>query len=248
MSRPPEAIQALFRTADLIPLDPVKRRLAGRATLVAALFVFASFTNLSRVSGQEHAVDVVGGVAATGTSSEQQTLPIAQIEAVTPRFFFHDGWNIRGVGDAGWRPLFTMSLTTPDYREGLSVGGGFRLAYTTARLETALLGRIGSTRVTGVTSTNGVGDWAAFFEGGLDVRWLAPVVDFYAGLRHDDRLQRAGALSNYRDPTGRVLLMVSVLPVRLGPVIAGVAFESETALPGIQRLPSGVAVSALFKY
>jgi hypothetical protein len=216
--------------------------------LVAALFVFVVFTNPSHVSAQEHAVDVVGGVAATGTSSEQQTLPIAQIEAVTPRFFFHGGWNIRGVGDAGWRPLFTMNLTTPDYREGLSVGGGFRLAYTTARLETALLGRIGSTRVTGVMSTNGVGDWAAFFEGGVDVRWLAPTVDFYAGARHDDRLQRAGVLSNYRDPTGRVMLMVSVLPVRLGPVIAGVAFESETALPGMQRLPSGVTVSALFKY
>jgi hypothetical protein len=216
--------------------------------LGAALVVITFFTNPSRVSGQEHAVDAVGGVAATGTSSEQQTLPIALIEAVAPRLFFHDGWNIRGVGDAGWRPLFTMNLTTPDYREGVSVGGGFRLANTTARLETALVGRVGSTRVTGLMSTNGVGDWAAFFEGGLDVRWLSPVVDAYAGLRHDDRLQRAGALSNYRDPTGRVLLMVRVLPVRLGRVIAGVAFESETALPGTDRLPSGVSVAALFRY
>ena len=238
----------MFRAADLIPLDPGRRRLVGCGRLVATLLVIAFYSNPSRVSGQEHAVAVVGGVAATGTSAEQQTLPVARIEAITPRFFFHDGWNIRGVGDAGWQPLFTMNLTTPDYREGLSVGGGFRLAYTTARLETALAGRIGSTRVTGVMSTNGVGDWAAFFEGGVDVRWLAPTVDAYAGLRHDDRLQRAGALSNYRDPTGRVLLMVSVLPVRLGGVIAGVAFESETALPGMARLPSGVTVSALFKY
>jgi hypothetical protein len=221
--------------------------MAGLATLVSTIFI-ALVTDPSRVSAQEHAVALVGGAAATGTSAEQQTLPIARIEVATPRFFFRDGWNIRGVGDAGWQPLFTMSQTTPDYREGLSLSGGFRLAHTTARLEAALVGRIGATRVTGVTSTNGVGDWAAFFESGVDFRWLIPIVDVYAGLRHDDRLQRAGALSNYRDPTGRALLMVSVLPVRLGRVIAGVAFESETALPGAGRLPSGVVVSALFRY
>src|SRR5215813_14235408 len=105
MSIPPEAIQAMFRAADLIPLDPGRRRLVGRGRLVATLLVIAFYSNPSRVSGQEHAVAVVGGVAATGTSAEQQTLPVARIEAVTPRFFFHDGWNIRGVGDAGWQPL-----------------------------------------------------------------------------------------------------------------------------------------------
>src|SRR5262252_1274038 len=248
MSIPPEAIQAMFRAADLIPLDPGRRRLVGRGRLVATLLVIAFYTNPSPVSGQEHAVAVVGGVAATGTSAEQQTLPVARLDAATPRFFFRDGWNIRGVGDAGWQPQFTMMETRPDYREGFIVSGGFRLAHTSARVEAALVGRLGSTRVTGVTSTNGVGDWAAFFEGGVDFRWLAPVVDAYVGLRHDDRLRRAGALSNYRDPTGRALLMVSVLPVRLGRVIAGVMFESETALPGTGRLPSGVTVSALFKY
>lgn len=222
--------------------------MAGRAMLVATVFAFVLVMDPSRALAQERAVDVVGGVAATGTSTEQQTLPIARIEAVTPRFFFRDGWNIRAVGEAGWQPLFTMNLTTPDYREGLRVGGGFRLAHTTARLETALVGRIGSTRVAGVMSTNGVSDWAAFFEGAVDFRWLAPQVDVSAGLRHDDRLQRAGALSNYRDPTGRALLMVSVLPLRFGRITAGVAFESETALPGTGRLSSGVTVSALFRY
>jgi hypothetical protein len=200
------------------------------------------------VCAQRIPIAVVGGVAATGTSAEQQTLLVARVDAATPRFFFGDGWNIRGVGEAGWQPLFTMMETRPDYREGLIVSGGFRLAHTSARLETAFVGRFGSTRVTGVTSTNGVGDWAAFFEGGVNFRWLSPMVDAYAGLRHDDRLRRAGVLSSYRDPTGRALLMVSVLPVRLGPVVAGVAFESETALPGSGRLPSGVVVAALFRY
>jgi hypothetical protein len=232
----------------LIQLDPIRRWMAGRRAVCAAAIAIAFVTDPSRVAAQEHAVDLVGGVAATGTSAEQQTLPIARIEAATPRFFFRDGWNIRGVGGAGWQPLFTMRETTPEYREGLSLAGAFRLAHTSARLETALVGRIGSTRVTGVMSTNGVGDWSTFFESGVDFRWLIPIVDVYVGLRHDDRLQRAGALSNYRDPTGRALLMVSVLPVRLGPLVAGVAFESETALPGTGRLPSGVVVSALFRY
>jgi hypothetical protein len=223
--------------------------MAGRrAAFAAAAMAVACVTAQSHAAAQEHVVDFVGGVAATGTSATQQTLGTARMEAVTPRFFFRDGWNIRGIGDAGWQPWFTMRDTTPEYREGFGIVGGFRLAHTTARLEAALVGRIGSTRITGVTSTNGVGDWAAFFEGGVDFRWIAPMVDAYAGLRHDDRLQRAGALSNYRDPTGRALLSVSVVPVRLGRVIAGVAFESETALPGKGRLPAGVVVTALVRY
>jgi hypothetical protein len=232
----------------LIQLDPIRRWMAGRGAVCAAAIAIAFVTDPSRVSAQEHAVDFVGGAAATGTSASQQTLGIARLEVRTPRLFFDDGWNIRGVGDAGWQPLFTMRETTPEYREGLSIAGAFRLAHTSARLETALVGRIGSTRVTNTTSTNGSGDWAAFFEAGVDFRWIAPLVDVYVGLRHDDRLQRAGALSNYRDPTGRALLMVSVVPVRLGPLVAGVAFESETALPGAGRLPSGVVVTALVRY
>jgi len=202
----------------------------------------------SQTSAQEHVVGFLGGVAATGTSADQSTLATARVELLTPRLFIHDGWNIRGTGDAGWQPEFTMRGTTPEYREGVNIAGGFRLAHTSARLESALVGRIGSTRVTDATDTNGTGEWAAFFEAGVDFRWLAPVVDAYVGLRHDDRLRRAGALSNYRDPTGRALLSVSVLPVRLGPIVAGVQFESETALPGAGRLPSGVVVTAVFRY
>jgi hypothetical protein len=205
-------------------------------------------TEPSLALAQEHAVGLVWGVAATGTSADRSTLATARLEAATPRLFILDGWNIRGTGGAAWQPQFTMRGTTPEYREGLNVAAGFRLAHTTARLETALVGQIGSTRVDGTSATNGVGDWAAFFEGGVNFRWIAPMVDAYAGLRHDDRLRRAGALANYRDPTGRALLSVSVFPARLGRVIAGVVFESETALPGTGRLPSGVTVAALFRY
>jgi len=201
----------------------------------------------SRAIAQEHVVTFVAGVAATGTSADQSTLVTGRVEAATSRFFLHDGWNVRGVGQAGWQPQFAMRGTSPEYREGVNVAGGFRLAHTSARLESALVGRIGSTRVSGL-DTNGAGEWAPFYEAGVDFRWLTPLVDAYAGLRHDDRLRRAGALSNYRDPTGRSLLSISVVPVRLGRVIAGVQFESETALPGTGRLPSGVVVTAIIRY
>jgi hypothetical protein len=216
---------------------------AGRALLVAAMLV----ARPSHAAAQEHVVDFVAGVAATGTSADQSTLVTARVEAATPRFFIHEGWNVRGTCEAGWEPLFTMQEARPEYRDGAQVTGGFRLAHTTARREAALVGRVGTTRFGGAAA-NGVDGWAAFFEAGLDFRWLAPLVDAYAGLRHDDRLRRAGALSNYRDPTGRALLSVSVVPVRLGRVMAGVQFESETALPGAGRLPSGVVVTALVRY
>jgi hypothetical protein len=207
----------------------------------------ALVTYPSRAAAQERPLVVVLGVATSETSAEHSTLAIARVDAATPRLSLTRAWSLRGIGHAGWEPVFTMRGTTPEYREGLSVGGGFRLAHTSARIETALVGRAGATRAAGVMSTNGVGDWAASFEGGVDFRWLIPIVDVYAGLRHDDRLQRAGALSNYRDPTGRALLGVSVFPFRRGPIAAGVAFESETALPGAGRLPSGVVIAALLR-
>src|SRR5262245_39779130 len=124
------------------------RRCAWPGALITRLVWFLVFAAFAvPAAAQEHVVHLLGGVAATGTSADQSTLGVAQLEADTPRFFIHDGWNLRGVGDAGWQPLFTMRGTTPEYREGLSVAGGFRLAHTTARLETALVGRVGTTHV-----------------------------------------------------------------------------------------------------
>ena len=218
--------------------------MAGSTLFVVATLSAALVADVSRVSAQDSPVDFVAGIATTETSAEHKTLAIARVEARTSRAVFRDGWNIRADARAGWQPLFTMRDTTPEYREGLSVAAGFRLAHTTARLETALVGHIGSTRLDEGNTVS----WAAFFEGGVDFQWLVPLVDVYAGLRHDNRLGRTGALSNYRDPTGRVLLAVSVFPLRFGRVAAGVSLESESALPGAGRLPAGVAIAALIRY
>jgi hypothetical protein len=222
-----------------VPLVCALAMWKGRVMLAAAAMAVALVTDPSRVSAQEQPIDVVLGVATADTSSDHPTLAIARVDAATPRLPFTRAWSVRGVGHAGWEPVFTMRGTTPEYREGLRAGGGFRVAHTSARIETALVGQAGATRVADA------GGWAAFFEGGVNFRWLDPIVDVYAGLRHDDRLARTGALSNYRDPTGRALLGVSVLPLRLGRVAAGVSFESETALPGTGRLPSGVNIAVL---
>jgi hypothetical protein len=218
------------------------QRRACRVTLAAAVIAVALVSDPSRVSAQEHPLAVVLGVATSETSAEQSALAIARVEGVTPRLSLTRAWSVRGVGHAGWEPVFTMQGTTPEYREGLRAGGGFRLAHTSARIETALVGQAGATRVADA------GGWAAFFEGGVNFRWLDPIVDVYAGLRHDDRLARTGALSNYRDPTGRALLGVSVFPLQFGRVAAGVSFESETALPGAGRLPSGVVIAVLLRF
>ena len=160
-------------------------RMAGRAFGVAAMAI-AMVTVPSRVSAQERPLVVVVGVATSETSAEQSTLAIAGVDAATPSRSLTRAWSVRGIGHAGWEPVFTMRGTTPEYREGLRVDGGFRLAHTSARIETALVGQAGATRVADA------GGWAAFFEGGVNFRWLAPIVDVYAGLRHDDRLRANG--------------------------------------------------------
>jgi hypothetical protein len=214
------------------------------AVLSMCVAIVSSSLVVTSAGAQQLPIDLVGGAATAETSAEHSTLATFRIEAGTPRFDLGDGWSIRGIGHAGWQPLFTMRDTSPVYRQGISVAGGLRIAHTTARIETALAGRAGTTHVS--DATNG-SDWAAFFEGGVDFRWIVPFVDVYAGIRHDERLRRIGALSSYRDPTGRVLLSVSVFPLRRGPFTAGVAIESETALPGEGRLPSGLTIGALFR-
>src|SRR5262245_34950964 len=73
-----------------IQLDPARRRMAGRGAMCAAAIAIAVVTDPSRALAQEHVVDLVGGAAATGTSAAQQTLAIARVEAISPRFFFRD--------------------------------------------------------------------------------------------------------------------------------------------------------------
>ena len=150
----------------------------------------------------------------------------------TPRVEIGRGWTLGGAADARWQPLFTL----PDYRSGLEVAGALRIVRAMGHnTELALVGRTGATCVD---------DWRPLFEGGAEVTWRRDV-ELRAGLRHDDRLSREDALAGFRDPTGRIFLGATVLPIRKGRFAAGAALDYERALPGANRLPSGVSITAV---
>jgi len=153
-------------------------------------------------------------------------------DIATPRADVGRGWTLAPTADVSFQPLFVY----PDFRSGATVLGGFRFAHA-LRGDTsfALTGRAGATYVD---------DWRSIFEAGAEVAWRDQV-EVRAGLRHDDRLRREGALADFRDPTGRIFLGVTALPLRKGRLAAGAAIDYERALPGVNRLPSGMSVTAV---
>jgi hypothetical protein len=154
------------------------------------------------------------------------------VDGATPHGEIGRGWTIAATGDASFQPLFV----SPGFRSGLAIRGGFRLAHV-VRGDTAfaLTGRAGATYVD---------DWRPIFDAAAEVSWRGEV-EVRAGLRHDDRLRREGALADFRDPTGRVFLGVQALPLRRGPFAAGAALDYERGLAGTNRLPSAVIVTAV---
>ena len=225
----------------------------GSARFVAcALILFVALAEFS--AAQTFTSDVAGGVAVSRTSAETSTVAIAGLDVQTPHADVGAGWIVRGTGGAEWQPLFVMtkaaqeSGAVPAYRNGLALSGGFRLARPVANAEVAIAGRAGSAYIDSgdpSLASNGVGTWAAFFEGGVDARWRERLVDVYAGLRHDQRLHRAGDLSSFRDPTGRIVVRICAYPLRHGRFAAGASFEFERAWPGVDRLPSGLSAAVV---
>jgi hypothetical protein len=154
-------------------------------------------------------------------------------DATTPRVVVGRGWTIAGVADATATPLFIY----PDYVNGLRLTGGFRFAHPLGRnAEFVLDGRAGATHVD---------DWRSLFESSAGVSWGAAGVEVRAGVRHDDRLNREGARSDFRDPTGRVWLQADVLPIHKEWFAAGATVEYQRGMPGALRLPSSASAAAV---
>ena len=154
-----------------------------------------------------------------------------RVDAETPRVAIGHGWTLGAAADASWQPLFMF----PDYRSGFEATGAFRIAHAMRHdTQLALVGRTGATYID---------DWRRLFEGGVELMWR-DAIELRSGLRHDDRLSREGALADFRDPTGRIFLGASAYPLRRGAFAAGVTVDYERALPGVDRLPSGVSVTA----
>src|SRR5436309_2929964 len=112
----------------------------------------------------------------------------------TPHVDIGRAWTLAAAADASFQPLFVY----PDFQSGGVFSGGFRLAHAVGRRTLfALSGRAG------VTCVDDRGDWRPRFEAAAEFSWQH-AVEMRAGLRHDDRLRREGALAEFRDPTGRM--------------------------------------------
>jgi len=157
-------------------------------------------------------------------------------DVTSPHLDIGRTWALAATASASFQPLFVY----PDFQSGAVFSGGFRLAHAAGRRTSfALRGNAGATYVDG----RGNVDWRPRFEAAAEL-WWQRVIEMRAGLRHDDLLRREGALADFRDPTGRIFVGLSVLPLRRGSFSAGAAIDYERALPGVGRLPSGVSVTA----
>jgi len=113
-------------------------------------------------------------------------------------------------------------------------GDAYRLPFATHTFDAGLM----------VHVLHLVDDWRPVFEGTAEA-WWRDAIGVHAGARHDGRLRREGALADFRDPTGRLFVGVTALPLRKGPFSAGASFDYERAMPGTGRLPAGVNVAAV---
>jgi hypothetical protein len=218
------------------------------ATLFATVLIVASGQSAAT---QELSAIVNGGAVVGSTTAEHSASATAGLDVETPRLGIGRSWEVGATGGAAWRPLFAMIKATPAlavapaYRDGLWLSGGIRIDHFTERTETAVVARAGSARIDArraALASNDIGDWAAFFDSGVDIRWIVPLVHVYAGVRHDQRFHRAGDLSAVRDPTGRIVLGAGAYPFRRGRFSAGASLEFERAWLGVSRLPSAMSV------
>jgi hypothetical protein len=236
------------------------RRTSAALTAVSVLVV-ASATLDAEDTAKFGAV-VQAGVTRADTPARNITSAIVKLDIETRHADIGRGWDFALAVDAGRQPLFAMVKTAPAaalmraYLNGLTTGAGFRIGRATTTTETAIVGRLGTARIDSadaMPASNDIGAWSAFFDGHVDFRWygrdvrvvhleattLAPIVEVYAGLKHDQRFHRAGDLAGFRDPTGRVALGASAYPIRVVWLNVGGGVDFEGALPGTDRLPSG---------
>src|SRR3954471_21932743 len=100
----------------------------------------------------------------------------------------------------------------PGSEGGAAVRGGVELARA-PRPDVSVFLR-------GLAGTTYAGDWRPIYEATAGLSWRR-AIEVHAGLRHDERFRREGALGDFRDPTGRIVLGVSALPWRTGRFEAG---------------------------
>jgi hypothetical protein len=205
---------------------------------------------------------------ALGTAS---TLALAGIDVESPHATLVRAWDIAFDFAFDRQPLLSMTKAAPAplprYTAGFATSAAFRIAHAlSSSSEIAVVGGAGVARIDDIqhAAANDIGPAAAFFDAKIDVRWfgrdvslvrqtgqmLMPILQGYVGVRHDQRFHRAGDLSGFDDPTGRVIVGVAVNPIRVAArhadahgsatlVAIGGGFDLERALRGAVQLPSG---------
>ncbi len=195
-----------------------------------------------------------------GTASGTTTA-IAGVDIETRHVSIAKSWDLAFDGAFSRGPLFSMTKAAPSslpsYTGGFATSFAFRVARAfSSSSELALVGRAGLTRIDDAANAaaNAVGPAAAFYDAKADFRWLGqmllPLLEGYVGLRHDQRFHRAGDLSGFDDPTGRVIAGIAVNAIRIRDrgtdahggatlVAIGAEFDLERALRGTMQLPSG---------
>ncbi|MEP7305855.1 MAG: hypothetical protein ABJA98_10080 [Acidobacteriota bacterium] len=274
-----------------------KSQPASALTLELASLKAAALAALAadRVVGPRYDVVIEGGVVDAEGGGDLgpsvnaprlgTTSAFVRLEVETAHLDIGAGWDA-GLGfQVGWQPMLTMTTSAsrpvlPAYRDGFTTSQSFRFAKSSSTTETAIVGRVGATRLSlapvldrnsspnqlFAIADNGIAEWALVFDAGVDFRWydrdvwlehlaaqtLEPLVDVHVGLRHDQRFHRAGDLSEFDDPTGRLVFGFMVNPIRITDrgaggigntrLTFGGGFEFEGALRGPTRLPSGFRI------
>jgi hypothetical protein len=177
-----------------------------------------------------------------------------------------DHWDFSVTAHVGREPVVAMARgdegVVPAYVDAWRLSASIGFARTSHAFDVDVIGRFAETRVDTsqpvMLARNDNGPWTFLFDASANIRGylprdrgrpeaqrrLAPLVQAFAGVRHDRRFHRGGDLQSYDDPTGRLFGGVVVGTWRWrradgAPrcvVEAGADFE--TALRAGTRLPS----------
>jgi hypothetical protein len=201
-----------------------------------------------------------GAVAgpATASPTEHFTSGSLLLELDSARTGRQWGWDASMSFDFGRQPVLMMvktptSAATAAYRDAWITSQSFRFTRASRAVQTAVIGRVGAARIDAAGAELGWFD-RDVARAGRSAHTLDPLMQSYVGIRHDQRFHRAGDLSAFDDPTGRVFFGFAVSPIRMKAssaehashtvLSAGGGFEFEGAVRGPTRLPSGFKIVA----
>ncbi len=136
-------------------------------------------------------------------------------------------WDVDLAGRVAREPVVAMRRTAGGiaaaYVDAIRLSASISFVHASPAFDVAIVGRYAETRLDDEPrlplAENDNGSWTFLFDAATHVRWyaprdrgvptarrrLVPLVDVFAGVRHDRRLHRAGDLQPYDDPTGRLL-------------------------------------------